>query len=78
MGYAIQGQGHKAGTLPPTGLVGEHKPPGEATSLPPEMFTKLNAQIDGLNIPADQKEVMRANAIRQILQVKALMNRITP
>lgn len=66
----------KANMLPPAGLVGAQKPSGEAATLPPEILAKLNAEIDGLNIPADQKEVMRANAISQIVQIKAFADRI--
>jgi hypothetical protein len=68
----------KANMALPASLAGEQKPSGKAATLEPEMLVKLNAQIDGLNIPTDQKEVMRANAIRQILQIKAIANGINP
>jgi hypothetical protein len=64
----------KANMAPPTGLAVEQKPSGKAATLEPEMLAELNGHIDKLNIPADQKEAMRANAIRQILQIKAMAN----
>lgn len=62
----------KANMAPTAGLAVEQKPSGKAATLEPEMLAELNARIDGMNIPADQKEAMRANAIRQILQIKAM------
>lgn len=66
----------KANMAPSAGLAVEQKLSGKAATLEPEMLAELNANIDRLNIPADQKEVMRANAIRQILQIKAIANGI--
>ena len=49
-----------------------------ARQLPPEMLAELNQRIDGLDVPAEQKEILRANAIRQVLAIRSLTSRIDP
>jgi len=49
-----------------------------ALELPPEMLAELNQTIDGLDVPAEQKDIMRANAIRKVQALRALVGRINP
>ena len=45
-----------------------------AAGLSQEQLTKLNAAIDASNLPAEQKEAFRANAIRQMQAINALVS----
>lgn len=47
-----------------------------ATALSPQQLTELNAAIDASNLPAEQKEAFRANAIRQMQALNALAGRM--
>lgn len=49
-----------------------------AASLPPETLAEINETIAKLNITEAQKAMMRANAIRQLVQIKNFSERIDP
>jgi hypothetical protein len=46
--------------------------------LPPGTLESINAKLDSLDLPAEQKAVMRKQAISQIRSITSMVNRIDP